>query len=60
MPEYEVTSDYGCATFRDEQDAINALFLIGAYHNIKIDNESIKKALDKKGSYECFPLSITK
>jgi len=59
-PMYEVHSNYGCAIFSNENDAINALWLLGAYHNIEIDNEKVKTALSKKSFYEAFPLSIIK
>lgn len=60
MAEYEVHSNYGGAVFKNEDDAITALWLLGAYHNIKIKNEAVKNVLQKDNYYEAFPLSIIK
>ena len=57
---YEVHSNYGGATFESEDDAITALWLIGAYHEIEIEREIVKKALEKDNYFEAFPLSIVK
>lgn len=57
---YQVHSDYGCALFVDENDAINALWLLGAYHNIEIDTKAVKKDLDRNSFYETFSLSVLK
>ena len=57
---YEVHSDYGAAQFENEHDAIQALWLLGAYHGIKINGSKVKERLDRKAFYEAFPLSIIK
>lgn len=57
---YEVHSDYGCALFTTEQDAINALYLLAAYHDIKIEKNDVKKRLEKDSYFDVFPLSIIK
>lgn len=60
MAGYEVHSNYGCALFVDEMDAINALWLLGAYHKIEIECQAVKKRLDEKQYFEALPLSIIK
>lgn len=55
---YEVHNDYGSACFHNEDDAINALWLIGKYHNLEINHKTVKEALKTKAYYEVFPLSI--
>lgn len=57
---YEVHSNYGGAIFKNEDDAISALFLLGMYHDITIDKSKVKKELDKESYYEAFPLAIIK
>lgn len=57
---YEVNSNYGGALFSNEDDAITALWLLGAYHNVKVEREIVKRALEKDCSFEIFPLSIIK
>lgn len=57
---YEVHSNYGGATFKNEDDAITALWLLGAYHDIEIERERVKKALERDCYFEAFPLSIIK
>ncbi len=57
---YEVIGNYGAATFETQDDAINALFLLGGYHDVGIDAEKIKSELRKYGFYEHFPLAIKK
>lgn len=49
---FEVNSNYGGAPFETQKDAINALFLLSHYHNVDINREEIKKALEEKGFYE--------
>lgn len=58
--EYEVHSDCGAAIFKDESDAINALWMLGFYHGFEVNKNIAKKALDRKGSYDIFPLSVTR
>lgn len=57
---YEVHSNDKCALFSSERDAINALWLLAGYHDIKIDENAVKKVLDKEAYYEAWPLSIIK
>lgn len=57
---YEVYSNYGSALFETENDAINALFLLGHYHGININHDEVKTALEKSGMFEIFPLVIQK
>ena len=57
---YEVHSNYGGATFKNEYDAITALWLLGAYHDVEIEREEVKKALERDCYFETFPLSIIK
>lgn len=57
---YEVHSNYGGATFKNEDDAITALWLLGAYHEIEIERETVKNALERDCYFEAFPLSIIK
>lgn len=57
---YEVHSDHGAAIFHNEEDAINALWMIGLYHDITIDHERIKRALNQDSFYEHFPIAIVK
>ena len=52
---YEVHCNYGSSLFRDEEDALNALWMVGLYHGISIDRE-----LEGKSYYENFPISIVK
>lgn len=58
MAEYEVHSNYGGAPFKNVDDAINALWLLGAYHNIEIERDTVEKALEDNGFFESFPLTI--
>lgn len=60
MKYYEVHSNYGGAIFKNEDDAITALWLLGAYHDIKIKHDEVKKALERDNYFEAFPLSIVK
>lgn len=55
---YEVHSNFGCAQFETERDALSALFLLCAYHNVNPDYEKARKALHDDSYYENFPLSI--
>ena len=55
---YEVYSNYGSALFETENDAINALFLLGHYHEIDINHDEAKTVLEKSGRFEVFPLVI--
>lgn len=57
---YEVHSNYGGATFKNEDDAITALWLLGAYHDVEIEREEVKKTLERDCYFETFPLSIIK
>lgn len=60
MSVFEVTSSHAHAVFKDENDAINALWLIGFYHDFNIDYKAVKQALDDKNYYEKFPICIVK
>lgn len=60
MYAFEVTSNHGTALLKNEDDAIHALWLIGLYHDFDINHDVVKKALDGKGYYEKFPISIVK
>lgn len=60
MQKYEVHSNYGGALFTNENDAISALWLLGAYHDIEIKREKVKNDLEKDDYFEAFPLAITK
>lgn len=57
---FEVNSNHGGALFTNEDDAINAFFLLSLYHDIEINEEKIRRALDKNFFYEVFPLSISR
>lgn len=57
---YEVHSNYGGAIFKDEDDAIAVLWLLAAYHDIKIDREDVIKSLEKESFFENPPLTIIK
>lgn len=57
---YEVHGNYGGASFKDEDDAINALWLLGAYHNVEINIKEVKQVLNEESYYESFPLAIIK
>lgn len=57
---YEVHSDHGAALFHNEEDAINALWMVGLYHDSTIDPERVKRDLNQDGYYDYFPLSIVK
>lgn len=60
MEKFEVHSNYGGALFVNEDDAIKALWLLGPYHDIEIECEAVKRALERDGYFEAFPLSIIK
>ena len=57
---FEVSDGRGTAFFETENDAINALWLLGLYHDAKIDRDQVKRYLKKGGYFDLFPLSITK
>lgn len=57
---FEINSNHGSALFINEDDAINALFLLALYHDIQINEERVRRELDRNFFYEVFPLSITK
>lgn len=57
---YEVHSNFGSSMLETESDALNALFLLCAYHNIDLDYEKARKALRDSSYYENFPLSVIK
>ena len=57
---FEVNSNHGGALFTNEDDAINALFLVALYHDIEINEEKVRRELDRNFFYEVFPLSIAK
>lgn len=56
----EVHSNYGSALFKDDDDAINALWLLGRYHDLEINHDEVKNSLNKRGYYEIGILSIIK
>ncbi|MDE6661987.1 MAG: hypothetical protein K2K46_01465 [Lachnospiraceae bacterium] len=58
--EYEVHSNGAAANFKDPDDAVNAIWLLGFYHGFEVNKTKAKSALDKHGFYEEFPLSIKK
>lgn len=58
--EYEVHSNCTAAVFTNEDDAINALWLLGFYHGFEVNKSRVKNALDKHCLYEEFPLSVIK
>lgn len=57
---YEVHSNYGGIGFTNEDDAINALWLLAPYHCLEINHDVVKNALNKSGYYEIGILSIIK
>lgn len=57
---YQVHSSFGCSTFSTETDGIKAFWLLAPYHDIHVDEQAIKRALEKEGFYEAYPLSIVK
>lgn len=52
---YTVLSKYDSADFINEDDAINALWLLGAYHDIEVDKAMVKEMLDKNDYCNIFP-----
>lgn len=57
---HEVTNNYGSGVFATEDDAIMALQMLGKYHKMNIQPSEVKEQLNKKGSYERYPLVIRK
>lgn len=57
---FEVNSIHGGALFSNENDAINALFLLSLYHDIELNEEKVRRELDRNFFYEVSSLSITK
>ena len=57
---FEVTSNHGSALFTEEDDAVNALWLIGLYHDFDMDHNIVKQALEKEKYYEKGSVSIAK
>ncbi len=57
---FEVNSNHGGALFTNEDDAINALFLVALYHDIEINEEKVRRELDRNFFYEVSPLSIVR
>lgn len=57
---YEVHGNHGGALFKNEEDAVSALWLLGQYHGIEIDRMRVIRALEREAFYEAFPLSIIK
>lgn len=57
---FEVSDGRASAFFETENDAINALWMLGFYHEAKIDREQVERYLRKGGYFDLFPLSITK
>lgn len=60
MFSFEVSSNHGSALFKNEDDAVNALWLIGLYHDFDIDHNIVKRALEKEKYYEKGSVSIAK
>ena len=58
--EYKVHSSCSVAVFKNPDDAVNAIWLLGFYHGFEVNKTKAKSALDKHGFYEEFPLSIKK
>ena len=57
---FEVPSIHGGALFTNANDAINALFLLSLYHDIELNEEKVRRELDRNFFYEVSSLSITK
>lgn len=57
---FEVNSIHGGALFTNKNDAINALFLLSLYHDIELNEEKVRRELDRNFFYEVSPLSITR
>ncbi|MCI9595622.1 MAG: hypothetical protein HFG51_16250 [Lachnospiraceae bacterium] len=57
---FEVNSIHGGALFTNENDAINALFLLSLYHDIELNEEKVRRELDRNFFYEVSSLSITR
>lgn len=60
---YQVHTNYGAGIFTNENDAITALWLIGSYHDVKINRKEVKKELERNSFYEdlhCMSLFIIK
>lgn len=57
---FEVNSIHGGALFSNENDAINALFLLSLYHDIELNEEKVRRELDRNFFYEVSSLSITR
>lgn len=52
---YEVYSNHGTVVFHSEEDAINALWMVGLYHGITIDREKVKRDLNQDRHYDYYP-----
>lgn len=57
---FELHTSQGCISIKDEEDAINVLWMFGQYHDLDIRVSDVKSALDKRGYYEDGILSIIK
>ena len=57
---YELHVNKTDMPFVKEADAINALVLLGSYHDLDIDKTAVKNALDEDCFYDSHPLSIRK
>ena len=57
---FEVSSNHGSALFKDEDDAMNALWLVGLYQDFDINREVVKRVLDRERYYEKGPVTIVK
>lgn len=57
---FEIHTNYGSIAIKNENDAINALWMFGLYEQLEIKDTDVKNALDKKGYYEKGILSIIK
>lgn len=57
---YELHVNKTDMPFVNEADAINALVLLGSYHDLDIDKEAVKKSLDEHDLYVAYPLAVGK
>ena len=47
VEKYEVTSGWGAAKLKHKGDALQALGLLGHYHNLDIDKSVVESELDQ-------------
>ena len=55
---FEVHGKHGSAIFENENDAISAFCLVGLYHDMKINHDTVKRNLSQYGYYEQSSVSI--